>query len=111
MKQVTKISLAELKKMAEKMYESIVKADVDIVKKIMLVDMVFHADGEAYLMERGSKQNDLWGINLHPNKYGTDEFIEFDSIINIRQGNKSKNVQNETTRTEIIELINEIVHE
>lgn len=113
MKQVKKISLDELKKMAEKMYGSIVKADVDLAKKIVVIDMGMHSDGEAYLMERGSLQNDLWGINLHPDKYGTNEFIEFDSMINLRpsQGNSSKGVQDEGTRAKIIKLINGVVHE
>jgi hypothetical protein len=53
-----------------------------------------HADGAAYLMEQGSNQEDLWGINLHPADYGTADFIEFNSMINIRprQGNASKDV-------------------
>ncbi|MBI2592039.1 hypothetical protein HYW36_01015 [Candidatus Saccharibacteria bacterium] len=113
MKQVTKISLAELKKMAEKMYGSIVKADVDVTKKIVLVDMDLHSDGEAYLMEHGSKQEDMWGINLQPDKYGTNEFVEFDSMINYKssQGNDSRGVNDKGTRNKIIELIEETVHE
>src|SRR5438046_2893788 len=89
MKIVDSISVSELTEMAKKMYGSMVKADVDIAKNILIIDMGMHADGEAYLMERGSKQNDLWGINLHPADYGSEDFIEFDSMINIRpsQGN------------------------
>lgn len=113
MKQVDKISIAELHDMAAKMYGSLVKADVDIKKGIMIVDMGMHADGEAQLLLEGSKQNDLWGINLHPDEYGTDDFIEFDSMINIRpsQGNPSKDVLNEQVRTTIISLVEKIVHE
>lgn len=99
--------------MAEKMYGSLVKADVDVAKKIMIVDMGMHADGEAYLMERGSQQTDLWGINLHPADYGKDDFIEFDSMINIkpRQGNASKDVLDPQIKEQIIAIINEVVHE
>jgi len=99
--------------MAEKMYGSLVKADVDVAKKVLIVDMGMHADGEAYLMENGSEQNDLWGINLHPSDYGTDDFIEFDSMINIRprQGNASKDVLDLNIRQEIIDLVREIVHD
>jgi hypothetical protein len=112
MKQVGKISVAELKKMSEKMFGSIVKADVDLAKKIVIVDMGMHADGEAQLLENGSRQKDLWGINLHPDKYGTPEFIEFDSMINMRpsQGNPSRNVLDEKIRAEIIALVEEVVH-
>jgi hypothetical protein len=113
MKVVTDISISELSEMAKKMYGSLVKADVDIAKKILILDMGMHSDGEAYLMENGSGQNDLWGINLHPEDYGTDDFIEFDSMINIRprQGNASKDVLDPHTRNQIISIVQDTVHE
>ena len=113
MKIIKDISLAELKTMAEKMYGSMVKADVDVVQKIVIIDMGMHADGEAYLMEQGSKQNDLWGINLHPDDFGTEDFIEFDSMINIRpsQGNPSKDVLDVSVRRQIVSIVREVVHE
>lgn len=113
MKVVNKITLAELMQMAEKMYGSLVKADVDVAKKILILDMGMHADGEAYLLEQGSKQKDLWGINLHPRDYGTDEFIEFDSMINIRpnQGNASKDVLDLEVKKQIIAIVQDVVHE
>lgn len=99
--------------MAKKMYGSLVKADVDVAKKILVVDMGMHADGEAYLMEHGSKQDNLWGINLHPDDYGTDDFIEFGSMINIkpRQGNASKDVLDPGVRRQIIKIVGRVVHE
>jgi len=99
--------------MAKNMYGDLVKAVADTEKNILVIDMGMHADGEAYLMERDSKQNDIWGINLHPSDYGTDDFIEFDSMINIRpsQGNPSKDVLDKNTRQQIINLIGEVVHE
>ncbi|HUC87654.1 MAG TPA: DUF5674 family protein [Candidatus Binatia bacterium] len=113
MKIVEHIRIRELTTMAKKMYGSLVKADVDIAKRVLIVDMGMHADGEAYLMENGSKQNDLWGINLHPADYGTDDFIEFDSLINIRpsQGNASKNVLDPEVKQQIVDIVKEIVHE
>ena len=113
MKQVDSISISELAEMAKKMYGSIVKADVDVAKAIVIVDMGMHADGEAELMKHGSKQNDLWGVNLHPDKFGTARFIEFDSMINLKpsQGNMSKGVDDEAVRAKIVALINRIVHE
>ncbi len=113
MKVVERITVAELKVMAKKMYGSLVKVDVDIVKNIFIVDMGMHADGEAYLIEHGSRQNNLWGINLHPEDYGTDDFIEFDSMINIRpsQGNASKDVLDLDTRQQIIDLVQAVVYD
>jgi len=113
MKVVESISVAELSEMAEKMYGSLIKADVDVARKIVIIDMGMHADGEAHLLENGSKQEDLWGINLHPADYGTDDFIEFDSMINIRprQGNASKDVLDPAVREQVIRIITEVVHE
>jgi hypothetical protein len=113
MKVVTEISLAELNEMSTKMYGNLVKAGIDIEQRIMLVDMGMHADGEAYLLENGSEQKALWGINLHPDKYGSKDFVEFDSMINIRpsQGNASKDVLDPAIREQIVGLVMEIVHE
>lgn len=111
MKIVQKISIDELKEMAQKMFGEMVKADVDIVKKIVIIDMPMHYDGEQELLEHGSKQNDVWGINLHPGDYGTEDFIEFDSMINIRpsQGNPSKDVLDPKVRQQIVDIISEVV--
>ncbi len=113
MKIVDKISVTELKDMAQKMFGELVKADVDILKRVVIVDMPMHYDGEQELLDNGSKQKDLWGINLHPDDYGTDEFIEFDSMINIRpsQGNPSRDVIDENVRAQIKEIIAEVVYE
>jgi hypothetical protein len=113
MKQVSSINIDELKKMAESMYGSMVKADVDLEKGIVLVDMEMHADGEAYLLDNGSKQTNLWGINLHPSKYDTNEFIEFDSMINMKpsQDNPTRYILNEDIRSKIVELVSGVVHD
>mgnify|MGYP001388203633 CR=1 FL=1 len=113
MKIVEKISLSELKDMAQRMFGELVKVDVDVEKRIVIIDMPMHYDGEQVLLEQGSKQKDVWGINLHPADYGTDDFIEFDSMINIRpgQGNPSKDVLDQAVRVKIIEIISEVVHE
>lgn len=113
MKIVEKISVAELKEMAQKMFGNMVKADVDVAKKILIVDMEMHVDGEQKLLEQGSEQADLWGINLKPDQFGTESFIEFDSMINIRprQNNFSRDVSDETVRKQIRDIVEEVVHE
>ena len=111
MKQVKTISVRELQNLAESMYGDIVKAVVDIDKKIMVIDAEMHVDEEQYLLENGSLQNSLWGINIPTEKYGTNDFIEFDSMINIRprQQNMSRNVENLNIQNQIIEIVNGIV--
>ncbi len=113
MKIIQTISLADLREMADRMYGSLVKADVDVAKSVIIIDMDMHSDGEAELLAQGSQQSDLWGINLHPDKYTTDEFIEFDSMINIRprQNNPSRDVLDPSVRAKIVEIITKAVHE
>mgnify|MGYP001590894767 CR=1 FL=1 len=112
MKQVEdKLGIVELSEMAKKMYGNLVKDVVDIERGILVLDAEMHADEEQVLLEDGSRQQDLWGINLYPEKFGTDEFIEFDSMINIRprQQNMSRGVEDENTRQIIITLVGEKV--
>ncbi|PJE65348.1 hypothetical protein COU91_02165 [Candidatus Saccharibacteria bacterium CG10_big_fil_rev_8_21_14_0_10_47_8] len=97
--------------MAGKMYGGLVKAVVDVKKGLLVVDAELHADQEAYLIENGSAQQDLWGINLYPEKFGQDDFIEFDSMINIRpsQKNMSRDVDDQSVRNRIIKIVQDKV--
>ncbi len=112
MQVVDTITVTELAKMSEKMFDAMVKADVDVVKRVVILDMGMHVDGEAYLLEHGSQQKDIWGINLHPDKFGTDGFVEFESMINLKpsHGNRSRGVDDKATREAIVEIINGVVH-
>ncbi len=111
MKVVDNISLAELSEMAYKMYGSLVKGVVDLKRQSLVVDAEMHADEEQLLLESGSAQQDLWGINLYPAKFGTEEFVEFDSMINIRprQQNMSRSVEDPSIQKQILELVNQKV--
>jgi hypothetical protein len=96
--------------MAENMFGDLVKAVVDIEKKIIAVDAELHSDEEAYLIENGSKQNNLWGINIYPYDQG-QKMIEFDSMINVRpsQGNKTRGINDSQIQKSIIEIVNNII--
>lgn len=105
------ISVEELKQMSEKMFSNLVKAVVDIEQEIMVVDAELHADEEEILLESGSEQNNLWGINMHPNKIPDGSWIEFDSMINIRPtcNNRSRYVNDPEIREKIIKIVNKLV--
>ncbi len=113
MKIVENISLAELKDMASKMDGNIVKADIDIARKIVIIDMPMHFEGEQELLEQGSKQSDLWGINLLPAQFGTEGFIAYESMINLkpRQNNSSMSIELPEVREQIRDIIHEVVYE
>ena len=104
------ISIAELKQISQMIFGGLVKAVVDIKKETMVVDAAMHADEEHELLKQGSKQDDLWGINLYPELTG-DDFIEFDSMINVppRLNNFSRDIENEQLRKKIVSIVQKLV--
>ena len=79
---------------------------VTLDREVLAADAELHSDREALLLEDGSKQKDLWGINFYPEVQG-DGFLEYVSMINIRpsQGNRSRCVDNEGVRKKIAEIV------
>jgi hypothetical protein len=96
----------ELEATAERMFGNMVKAVVDVDRELLAVDGELHSDLEALLIENGSQQRSLWGINLYPGVEG-DDFIEFDSMINVRpsQGNRSRGVDSADVREAIARVV------
>jgi hypothetical protein len=64
------------------------------------------------LLENGSQLTFLWGFNLYPDEMG-DDFIEFDSLINIRswQGNPSRDVLDQDVRKKITTIVDKMITE
>lgn len=100
------ISIEELKVIAGELYGDMVKAVADVNEDILAIDAELHSDLEQFLLENGSCQEDLWGFNIYPEMEGED-FIEFDSLINIRprQNNRSRYVESEEIREKISGLV------
>ncbi|OGD43409.1 hypothetical protein A3J02_02285 [Candidatus Azambacteria bacterium RIFCSPLOWO2_02_FULL_46_11] len=104
------ISKTELAEIAKEQFGDLVKAVVDVEQGIMAIGGELHADEEAALLEQGSRQEDLWGINFYPNKQ-EEEWLEFDSMINVKpsQDNRSRGVENNETREKIKQVIKKLV--
>ncbi|MEO0004805.1 MAG: DUF5674 family protein [candidate division WOR-3 bacterium] len=104
------ISRQELLKIAEELFGDLIKAVVDIENGIMAIGGELHSDEEAVLLEQGSKQENLWGINIYPQE-PKEKWIEFDSVINIRpaQGNRSRNVEDARKREKIVQIVNSLI--
>jgi hypothetical protein len=105
-----RITMGELNEMASAMFGDLVKGVIDLRRESMVLDAELHSDEEAALINSGSDQYDLWGINLHPEIEG-EEFVEFDSMINIRpsHANRSRNVEDPAIRKRILEIVNRLV--
>ena len=105
------ISVDDLRAMARDGFGDMVKAVVDIERAIMALDGELHSDEEAALLESGSDQDNLWGINLYPEDIGGPDFIEYDSMINIRpgRGNLTRGVDDAAVRKLIEKIVDELV--
>ena len=102
-----KISRDELNKMDSGYFEDKIKAVVDIEKQIIGVDAELRADIEGALIEEGSELCNLWGINFLADEDEIEEFVKFDSLINIhpKQNNRSRDVEDENIRNKILEAV------
>lgn len=106
------VGRSEIAAIASRSFGEMTKAVVDVRRGIMAVGGSLHSDEEAALLQDGSAQADLWGINLYPDEEG-DDWIEFDSMINLRpaQGNRSRGVDDAERRQEIRRVVMSLVRE
>ena len=104
------INRARLSLLAETQFGDMVKAVVDVERGVLAIGGELHSDEEATLIDDGSAQANLWGINLYPAE-GNDAWIEFDSLINVRpsQGNRSRNVEDSALRDRIRRIVTDLV--
>jgi hypothetical protein len=98
--------------LASQSYNDLVKAVVDIERDVMAIGGELHSDEEGLLLQDGSLQQNLWGINIYPN-VTAESMIEFDSMINIRpaQGNHSRSVEDRATQARIIRVVEKLIKE
>ena len=91
-------------------FGDMVKAVVDITRGILALGGELHSDEEAALLDDGSAQRDLWGINLYADETGP-EWIEFDSMINVRptNGNRSRDVEDAGVRESIRGIVDRLI--
>lgn len=104
------ISAQTLSELATRRFGDMVKAVVDTERRVVALGGELHSDEELALIEQGSEQVHLWGINIYPDKLRS-EWVEFDSLINIRPrlGNRSRSVEDADTRILICEIVNSLV--
>ena len=104
------ITREELVRLAENIYGDMIKGVVDVDQELLALDAELHSDLEGLLLKEGSQQEALWGINLYP-EADDEDFLEFDSLINIRprQGNRSRDVENEEIRERIRTIVNNFI--
>lgn len=84
-----------------------IKVVVDVEKKVLAAGGLKHVEGEQLLLNKGSKQQNLWGGGLD---LETGE-IDFDSMINLRpnQGNSSREILSEVIRKEVEGIVRSLL--
>ena len=104
------VPLEIVRKLARETYKDMAKAVVDVRLSRLAVGGELHADAEALLLDKGSDQADLWGINIYPDK-PKDERVVFNSLINIRpaQGNRSMDIKDEALQKKIRAIVDRLV--
>lgn len=104
------IRRSALASIADDQFGDMVKAVVDVARRVMVIGGELHSDEEALLLDDGSRQADLWGINLYVGQAAEEE-IEYDSVINIRprQGNRSRGVDDSAVRDVIQDIVHSLV--
>jgi hypothetical protein len=107
---VRPITRSRLKELASLGFGDMIKAVVDCRRRTMVVGGELHADEEQLLLDLGSQQGDLWGVNLYPDD-DSEDWIEFDSMINVRpaQGNRSREVESVEVQDSIRSIVRELI--
>ena len=102
----TKIDQKTLEDLNEHWFKTFVKFVVDIRTKEIAVGGELHSDAEQLLLERGSKQSDLWGGNFFAGK-PPEHQLEYTSLINIRphDNNYSMEIENDIIREKVTTLV------
>lgn len=107
-----RIERALLKQLVQRFFGDMVKLVVDVRRGLIAAGGELHADAEEALLEDGSRQEDLWGVNYYP-ALGRERCLEFSALINIRpsQGNFGMEVENEGLRRKITDLVFRLIGE
>jgi len=100
------IPLVDLKEIAKKLYKTMIKGVVDIEKGVVAFGGEYHIDANQKLIERGSKQKDIWGFNVYLDR-PRDTWMEYVSLINIRPsvGNTDMEISDQKIREKMKRIV------
>ena len=93
-------------------FDNLVKAVVDVEQGIMAVGGHLHADELTVLMEQeNATREHTWGVNIYPEKLEGDDWLEFDSMVNLKPwlDNRTRDVEDEGLRKKIKEIVSALI--
>lgn len=102
-----KISLKEVKQMADFWYGTMIKGTVDVELERVAIGGDYHIESSEMLTSSGSKFEDVWGFNIRFEE-NPEGVLEFDSMVNIKPnfGNRSRSINNE----EVVKKARDVVY-
>ena len=76
-------------------------------KQILAGGGDLHSECEEVLLEEGSSQRNIWGVNWYPRK----QTLDYESVINIRvrDNNRSMDVQSVVVREKIQQIVQHLL--
>lgn len=106
---IAKEKLKKLETLGEKevFFQDMIKGVVDIQRGLLAINAELHSDLEKYLLDNGSNNRDLYGINILLDDYE----IEFDSLINPPRNREAgfpragRDVADPVAREKIVEVV------
>lgn len=92
----------------QKTYGDYVKITADIEERRIVIGCELHADGEAILLEKGSRQEDIWGGGIHL----TYKEIDATAVMNVRPtlNNPSMEILDPVRREKYLSLVKKLFH-
>ena len=98
-----------LHNIAKKMFGNLVKAVVDVEREVVAIDGELHIDLAELLVEGGSTNKNLWGVNIYFDS--KDDWLEFDSMINLKPqlGNRTRSVDDPVVREKIKTILKKFI--
>lgn len=101
----TRATSAQIEEMLE-ILGIYIKLAVDVQQGILAGGGEWHADCEEVLLDAGSQQANIWGVDWYPRQ----QEIVYESLINIRpQQNHSIEIQNPELRGKIVEIVQNLL--
>ncbi len=106
------ITTKEIAEIAKEFYGTMIKGVVDIKDKVVALGGEYHIDANLVLLEKGSKQSNIWGFNINfTEPKDSESWIEYISLINIRplQNNRGMEIENQEIRQKMRKILEKII--
>jgi hypothetical protein len=96
---------ATIRRLIDAEFGDMLKFVVDLDLHVMSAGGEFHSDEETLLLEKGSKQSNLWGANYYPARPAGKRLV-YTSMINVRpsDGNNKQEIQSSEIREQVARL-------